>query len=172
MAYVYKLNPVDLVKDECDALYVKNYPEVVDAVREKINRGKLKYYINCIDLSTGKIIGAMGIISHKDFIPRKYDVEPEEERLFSYWHLVVDGDHTGQGLANGLIMMALKFLIKDLNAVFIRESQRGIKIKTRLFEEVGFEKLVEDEKSGYKIFELDTKKANMKRLNELWSKWS
>ena len=116
-----------------------------------------------------QIVGSMGVM--------KYDIIPElpeiKEDHWQFFHLLVHPDHRNQGIALGIIRMAVKFLI-NLGAKKIRNHKRENIIPHTVFTDMGFELInFDDEKLDYKwTYELDVSKADINKLKEIWSHYS
>ena len=151
-------------------LFEDHFPEKAASVKEFIGVDRLLYYINAKD--NDKLVGAMGILKPLG------EVNVGEPRYankthYSFFHLVVHADYRNQGVATGIIRMAIKFLI-DRGAVKIRNHKRENIIPHTVFKDLGF-KLIEfnDEELDYKwIYELDVSKADINILNTFWSEYA
>ena len=167
--YIYG---IEKITEENKALYESLYDtyfhEKVESIREFVGANRLGYYINAKE--DNQIIGAMGIL-----LPQGEVGEGEFYRnlnYYSFFHLVVHVDHTGQGIATGIIRMAVKFLI-EMGAIKIRNHKRENIIPHTVFTDMGFELVsFNDEEPEYKWnYELDVSKADMTKLNEIWSEY-
>lgn len=92
---------------------------------------------------------------------------------YSYTYAVVHLDHRNKGLCNGILRMAVKLLI-DVGADKIRVAKSSLNnVKHTIFTDMGFDLInFDDTKTEFKhIYELDVSKADMNKLNEIWSKY-
>jgi len=135
----------NIKNNDYQKLYDDYFPEKAQIMKSFISNNKINYFIHAKE--NDKIIGSMGIDNFDD-------------DCYMFSNLVVNENYTGQGVATGIIRMAVKFLI-DLGAKKIVNHKRENIIPHTTFTDMGF-KLVKysEEIPEYKWnYELNTKEA-------------
>lgn len=138
--YIYSLEPIDQNDntEEYQNLFNVNYPEKAQSVKDFLTEPRLSYFV--CTRENGKLVGTMGI-SRWDSEHNGVDVQ---EGNYQFFHLVVDESHQYQGIAVGLIKMAVKFLI-FIGARIIHNHKRENVIKHTIFTDLKFELIEYDE---------------------------
>jgi GNAT superfamily N-acetyltransferase len=155
---IYEIN-TDTENIVYQKLYDDFFPEKATEMNKLKTDNKLIYNICAIE--NNKTVGVMGItLQDKDY--------------YRFLHLVVDSNYTGQGVATGIIRMAVKFLIEK-GASKIRNHKRENIIPHTTFTDMGFDliRYDPDYPNEYKwVYELDINKADMNKLNNIWSQYN
>ena len=157
--YKYEIKS-DIKNNTYQKLYDDYFQEKANSVNEFVLSNAIKYFVCAKENDV--IVGTMGIIKLDDI---KHKINYKNS--YGFFHLVVNENHTGQGVATGIIRMAVKFLI-DLGAEKIINHKRQNIIPHTTFTDMGF-KLTEyrEKELEYKwTYELDTSKA----IN-MWSQY-
>jgi len=158
--YKYEIKETILNSINQQKLFDDYFPEKSNKIKDFLNKNRITYFINAVENNI--IIGTMGIVK----LDEEHDGE-KNNNTYGFIHLVVNEKHTGQGVATGIIRMAVKFLI-DKGAEKIINHKRENIIPHTTFTDMGF-KLVEykEKEPEYKWnYELNTKEA----IN-MWSQY-
>lgn len=153
----------EIKEDVSNTVYQKLYDDFFQEKAEEMKKLRTDNEIiyNICAIENSKTVGVMGIkLMDKDY--------------YRFLHLVVDANYTGQGVAYGIIRMAVKFLIEK-GASKIRNHKRQNVIPHTTFIDMGFDliRYDKDYPNEYKwVYELDTNKANMNKLNNIWSQYN
>ena len=166
MELINEVNAVNAAS--CLKLFEDHFPEVYSYFQPYMEVEKLDRFICAKD--DGEIIGAMGVLNNKrpDDFPDGI-VEPD---YYQFFHLVVHPDHTGQGIATGIIRTAIS-LLHGVGAKKIKNHKRENIISRNTFEELGFVlKEFDDEEPDYKwTYLLDFEGVDFDALETIWSQY-
>ena len=175
--YIYKMEEItDTNKNDIQKLYDDHYPEKTDEVRENIESGSNKY---CIGVeNNNQLVGVMGIRetypdSNFSWNVNNQPTSPTGYYIYSY--LVVHINHRNQGLAKGILRVAMKLLI-DIGAKKLRIHRNPndkYAIPPIVITDVGFEFVAYNEENECpEVYDFDVAKADMNKLEEVWSEYN
>ena len=159
--YIYSLEQIDsnTNTEEYQKLYDIHFPGGAQNIKVFLEEPRLSHFV--CTRQDGELIGAMGII-HLDL---EHDGVDAKEENYQFFHLVVADGNRNQGIALGIIKMAVKFLI-FIGAKFIHNHKRENVIKATVFTDLKFELIEYDvEKVDYKWnYRLDITNTNISDL--------
>jgi len=148
-------------------LYDLYFKEIASEVPSFIRNGRITNWV--VAWNGDEIIGVMGLIECND-VSDGINIKPRW--MYKFFHLVVAKEHEGNGVATGLIRMAVKFL-HDRRARIILNHKRSNIIPHSTFTDLGFKLTKYDEDAPiYKWnYRLDMQEADMAEVSKKWGEY-